>query len=172
MQEDIVPEHLITNKIYLIRNQKVMVDSDLSELYGIETKALNQQVKRNLERFPDDFMFQLTKEEFENLKSQIVTSRWGGRRTMPYVFTEHGVLMLSSVLSSKRAIAVNINIMRVYTKIKDLLSTHKDILLKMEELEKKVTGQDERIEIVFDYLRQFVNDKESPRVKIGYNRKD
>ena len=91
MQEEIVPEHIITIKIYLIRNQKVMVDSDLSELYGVETKVLNQQVKRNIERFPDDFMFQLSKEEFENLKSQIVTSSWGGRRTMPYVFTEHGV---------------------------------------------------------------------------------
>ena len=172
MQEEIIPVHVITNKIYLIRDQKVMIDGDLSELYGIETKRLNEQVKRNIERFPDDFMFQLTKEEFENLKSQFATSSWGGRRKMPYAFTEHGVLMLSSVLSSKRAIAVNINIMRVYTKIKEMLSTHKDLLLKMEELEKKVSGQDDKIEIVFDYLRQFVQNEDTPRVKIGYNRKD
>jgi len=172
MQEEIIPVHVITNKIYLIRDQKVMIDGDLSELYGIETKRLNEQVKRNIERFPDDFMFQLTKEEFENLKSQFATSSWGGRRKMPYAFTEHGVLMLSSVLSSKRAIAVNINIMRVYTKIKEVLSTHKDLLLKMEELEKKVSGQDDKIEIVFDYLRQFVQNEDTPRVKIGYNRKD
>lgn len=104
----IIPNEVLVDKIYNIREHKVMLDSDLATLYGIETKVLNQAVRRNFERFPADFMFQLTKTEFENLKSQFVTSSWGGRRTLPYVFTEHGVLMLSSVLNSKKAIQVNI----------------------------------------------------------------
>jgi hypothetical protein len=124
-----IPEEVIASKIYLIRDTKVMLDSDLAELYQLETRRLNEQVKRNLSRFPDDFMFQLTVEEWQILKSQIATSRWGGRRTTPFVFTEHGVLMLSSVLNSERAIEVNIKIMRVYTKIKEMLLTHKDLLL-------------------------------------------
>lgn len=110
MSKDIIiPQEVIINKIYSIRGQKVMLDSDLAELYGVETKRLNEQVKRNNSRFPDDFMFQLTIQEWENLKSQIATSSWGGRRKLPYAFTEHGVLMLSSVLNSDRAIAVNIH---------------------------------------------------------------
>ena len=116
-QLSVIPDEAVINKIYFIRNEKVMLDSDLAELYGVETKRVNEQVKRNIDRFPEDFMFQLTEIEFENLKSQIATSNWGGRRTLPYAFTEHGVLMLSSVLNSDVAIKVNIHIMRVYTKI-------------------------------------------------------
>ena len=133
----IIPDELVMNKIYLIRGQKVMLDSDLSTLYGVETRRLNEQVNRNRERFPDDFMFQLTRDEFENLMSQIATSSWGGRRKFPYVFTEQGVAMLSSVLNSPTAIEVNIQIIRVFTKMRALLMTHKDILLQLEKIEKK-----------------------------------
>jgi hypothetical protein len=104
----VIPDEIVINKIYHIRSQKVMLDSDLAELYGVETRVLNQAINRNNDRFPEDFMFRLTETEWENLKSQFVISSWGGRRTLPYVFTEHGVLMLSNVLNSKRAIQVNI----------------------------------------------------------------
>lgn len=166
-----IPEQLIVSKIYLIRDKKVMLDNDLAELYQVETKRLNEQVKRNLSRFPEDFMFQLTDTEWENLKSQNATSSWGGRRTAPNVFTEHGVLMLSSVLNSERAIEVNIKIMRVYTKMKEIILTHKDLLLKMEEMEKKVLGQDDKILQIFNYLKQFVETKQTPRKEIGYKKK-
>ena len=117
----LLSEETIANKIYFIRNQKVMLDRDLAILYGIETKVLNQAVKRNMSRFPEDFMFQLTEIEFQNLKSQIVTSSWGGSRKLPSAFTEHGVLMLSSVLKSDKAIQVNIQIMRIFTKVRQML---------------------------------------------------
>ena len=142
-----IPDEIVMDKIYLIRNQKVMLDEDLAELYGIETKRLNEQVARNIDRFPDDFMFRLNEEEFANLKSQFATTRWGGRRNSPYAFTEHGVLMLSSVLKSKQAIQVNIQIMRIYTRIRELLLTHKDILLLVEQVEKKLIKQDQKIEV-------------------------
>ncbi len=167
-QELVVPDEVIADKIFLIREQKVMLDSDLAELYQVETRRLNEQVKRNISRFPEDFMFQLTKEEWENLKSQNATSSWGGRRKLPNVFTEHGVLMLSSVLNSERAIEVNIKVMRVYTKLKELLMTNKDLLLKMQELEDKVSSQDENIQMIFDYLKQFIKEQEQPRKRIGF----
>ena len=169
-KEIVIPEEIIANKIFLIRDKKVMLDSDLAELYQVETKRLNEQIKRNISRFPEDFMFQLTKEEWTNLKSQFATSSWGGRRSNPYVFTEHGVLMLSSVLNSDRAIAVNIKIMRVYTKIKEMLLTHKDLLLKMEEIEKKVSDQDEQIMTIFKYVKKFVMEESMPKQKIGYKK--
>lgn len=118
MNSSTIPDDLISNKIYFIWNFKAMIDSDLSDLYKVKTKRLNEQVKRNLNRFPEDFMFQLTIDEWKILKSQNATSSWGGRRVPPYVFTKHGILMLSSILNSERAIAVNIQIMRVITKIK------------------------------------------------------
>ena len=121
-QISVIPDEAVISKIYFIRNEKVMLDNELAELYGVETRRLNEQVKRNIDRFPEDFMFQLTETEFENLKSQIATSSWGGRRKLPYVFTEHGVLMLSSVLNSDLAIKVNIQIMRVYTEIRNTLA--------------------------------------------------
>lgn len=124
----------IRNLIYVVRGQKVMLDSDLAMLYGVETRALNQAVKRNIERFPQDFMFQLTKEEFENLKSQIVTSSWGGVRKLPYAFTEQGVAMLSSVLKSKRAININVQIMRTFVQIRKLAIEHKDLQEQITEL--------------------------------------
>jgi len=133
--KSIIPDEVVLTKIYNIRNQKVMLDYDLSELYGVETKALKQAVRRNAKRFPRDFMFELTKDEFNNLRSQIVTSKSGGTRYMPMAFTEHGVLMLSSILRSDRAIEMNMQIMRIFTKMKEVLLTHKDILLKMEQME-------------------------------------
>ena len=127
----ILVEEKIVKKIYLIRGKKVMLDFDLSEMYSVETKQLKRQVKRNIERFPEDFMFELTRQEFENLRSQIGTSSWGGTRYMPMSFTEQGVAMLSSVLNSHTAIEVNIQIIRVFSKMRELLLTNKDILLKL-----------------------------------------
>lgn len=163
-----IPEEVIASKIFNLRDLKVMLDSDLAELYQVETKRLNEQVKRNEKRFPTDFMFQLTEDEWDSLKSQNATTRWGGRRTLPYAFTEHGVLMLSSVLNSDRAIAVNIKVIRVYNKLKEILLTHKDLLLKMEELENKVAGQDDKLIQVFNYLKQFIQQQEKPRPQIGF----
>jgi len=167
----VIPDETVINKIYLIRNERVMLDSDLAELYGVETKRLNEQVKRNMDRFPEDFMFQLTEIEFENLKSQIATSSWGGRRTLPYAFTEHGVLMLSSVLNSDLAIKVNIQIVRVYTKIRNMLATHKDLLLKFEQFETRLADHDNKIMLIFEYLKQLekakqqeLEQKERPRI--------
>jgi hypothetical protein len=167
-KETAVPDEVLMNKIYMINDVKVMLDGDLAELYQVETKVLNQAVKRNSERFPEDFMFQLTDEQWKNLKSQNVTSSWGGRRTLPYVFTEQGVAMLSSVLKSSVAINVNIQIIRVFTKMREMLLTHKDLLLEMEEIRKKVSGQDEKIELIFNYLKQFIKEKETPRKPVGY----
>ena len=167
----IIPDEVVMSKIYLVREEKVMLDSDLAELYQVETRRLNEQVKRNWERFPKDFMFQLTHEEWENLKSQNATSSWGGRRKLPYVFTEHGVLMLSSVLNSERAIKVNIQVMRIYTKLRKMLLTHKDLLSKVNELEAKVSNQDKSIKQVFAYLKELIQEKEEPREPIGFKQK-
>lgn len=163
-----IPDEVVVDKIYQIRDQKVMLDEDLAELYGIETKRLNEQVARNPDRFPKDFMFRLTDEEFANLKSQFATSSWGGRRSLPYAFTEHGVLMLSSVLNSRQAIQVNIQIMRIYTRIRELLITHKDLLLLVEQVERKLVKQDQKIETLFAYLNKFLEKEEKPRKAIGY----
>jgi hypothetical protein len=126
-----------------------MLDSDLAELYQVETKVLNQQVKRNIKRFPEDFMFQLTEQEFHNLKSQIVTSSWGGKRKLPYVFTEQGVAMLSGILNSDRAIAVNIQIMRIFTRIRQMLADNTDLRLDIEKIKNKLDNHDKNMEIVF-----------------------
>ena len=134
-----------------------MLGYDLADLYGAKTKVLKQAVRRNMKRFPVDFMFELTKKEFEHLRSQLVTSNSGGMRYMPMAFTEHGVLMLSSVLRSDRAIEMNIQIMRVFIKMKEMLLSHKDILLKVEQIERKVIGQDEKMRLLFDYLKKFVD---------------
>ena len=171
----IIPDELVINKIYLIRGQKVMVDRDLAKLYGVPTKAFNQAVKRNAERFPGDFMFRLTKKEWESLRSQFVTLEIGrGKypKYLPYVFTEQGVSMLSSVLNSETAIRVNIQIIRVFTKMRELLLTHKDILLQLEKMEKKLTRHDEDIALIFEYLKQLLNPPQPPRNKIGFRRKN
>lgn len=166
-----IPDETVISKIYLVRNHKVMIDDDLAELYQVETRRLNERVKRNIVRFPKDFMFQLTKEEWQNLKSQNATSSWGGRRKRPFAFTEHGVLMLSSVLNSDRAIQVNIQIMRIYSKLREILMTNKDILLKLEKLEKSVIRHDQDIRIVFDHLKELLNPKTAPMRKIGFKHK-
>lgn len=167
-KNSIIPDEVVMNKIYFIRDQKVMLDEDLANLYGVETRRLNEQVKRNIDRFPHDFMFQLNDEEFENLKSQNATSSWGGRRKLPYAFTEHGVLILSSVLNSKQAIQVNIQIMRIYTKIREMILAHKDVFIKVEQVEKKLLQQDDKIELLFNYLSKFIEKEEKPRVPIGF----
>jgi phage regulator Rha-like protein len=175
MNEEIsIPQEVILNKIYMIRDQKVMLDRDLAKLYGVETKVLKQAVRRNSSRFPIDFMFVMTKKEMENWRSQIVTSNSDkmGLRYPPFCFTEQGITMLSCVLNSQRAIIVNISIIRTFTKMRELLLTHKDLLLEMEEIQKKVSSQDEKIELIFSYLKQFVKEKESPRVKIGFKTKN
>jgi hypothetical protein len=151
-----IPDEIITSKIYLVRDKKVMLDEDLAELYGVTTGNLNKAVKRNISRFPDDFMFQLKKEEFDILLFQIGISSWGGRRTPPYAFTEQGVAMLSGVLNSERAIKVNIQIMRVFTKVREILMDNMSIRLEIEEIKKKLTNQDKNIELVFSYLDELI----------------
>ena len=170
--ELIVSDEVVISKIYYIRGRKVMLDHDLAELYDVPTKRLNEQVKRNIGRFPADFMFQLTEEEFENLRSQFATSSWGGRRVAPYAFTEHGVLMLSSVLNSEKAISVNIQIMRIYTKMREMLMTNQEILQKLEQLERKVDGHNEDIQLIFSCLKQLLNPPKEPRPRVGFRRKD
>lgn len=171
-KEMLVPDEVLLTKIYLLREQKVMLDKDLAELYGVQTKVLKQAVKRNINRFPSDFMFQLSDHEEKSLRSQIVTSKIGrgGSRYRHMAFTEHGVLMLSSVLNSERAINVNITIMRVFTKMRELLLTHKDLLIEMEEIRKTLTTHDEKIEQVFQYLAQFIKQRgqETGRTMIGF----
>ncbi len=170
--EILLSEELISNKIYFIRNQKVMLDVDLSELYSIETRRLNEQVKRNLSRFPDDFMFQLTENEFQHLKSQFATSSWGGTRKLPYAFTEHGVLMLSSVLKSDKAIQTNIQIMRIFSKVRQMLLDTTDLKIDILQIQKKLENHDKNIELVFSYLDELSEKKENeqPRTKIGYKK--
>ena len=149
-----IPDELVIGKIYLIRGNKVMLDKDLSELYGVTTGNLNKSVKRNIARFPKDFMFQLTQEEFNDLIFQFGISSWGGTRKLPYAFTEQGVAMLSGVLHSLRAIKVNIQIMRIFSRMRTMVEAHKEILLKLEQLAKKDIEQDERIMLIFEYLKQ------------------
>lgn len=149
---DFVKQNIIEKKVFLIRDLNVMLDKDLAELYGVETKYLTRQVRRNIERFPEDFMFRLTEKEF--LRCQIVTSSWGGRRYLPYAFTEQGVAMLSSVLKSKRAIQVNIGIMRVFVNIRKLVSANKGILNKLNQLEYKIHSHDKKIKTIFEVIHR------------------
>ena len=165
----LVPLEVIEKKILLINGKKVMMDSDLAALYGVETKMLVRAVKRNLERFPDDFMVQLTKEEFDKLRYHFGTSRLGGRRYLPYAFTENGVAMLSSILNSPKAIQVNIQIMRTFTKLREMIASHKDLTKKLNELEKKYDGQ---FQIVFEAIRQLIEVEESPKRKIGFTARE
>lgn len=170
-----VADEVIISKIYFIRGQKVMLDRDLAELYDVTTGNLNKAVKRNLKRFPDDFMFQLTEAAFKNLIFHFGISSWGGTRKMPYAFTEQGVAMLSSVLNSDRAIEVNIRIIRIFTKLREMLLTHKDILLKLEKIEKELVQQgsrttknEEDIEMIFTALKKLLNPPNPPREPIGF----
>jgi len=163
---EIIPIERIQNSIYLIRKQKAMLDKDLAALYGVETKALIQAVKRNIERFPSDFMYQLTDKEVVILRSQIVTSSWGGRRYNPYVFTEQGVAMLSSVLKSKRAVAVNIAIMRTFVKLRQILATNDLLRRKIESMERKY---DEQFQQVFAVLKNMQTEETKPKRQIGFH---
>ena len=167
------PAHALTasieTHIFLIRGQKVMIDSDLADLYRVPTKVFNQAVKRNIKRFPKDFMFQLSRNETEILRSQSVTSSWGGRRTLPYAFTEQGVAMLSSVLNSERAVQVNIAIMRAFVKLREILTTHRELAEKIEELEKRYRQHDVKIQTIFDAIRQLLETPAvPPRRRIGF----
>jgi len=157
---------MIDHAIYLIRGHKVLLSTHLAELYGVETRVLVQAVKRNMDRFPEDFMFQLTEKEFANLKSQIVISSWGGsRRAKPYAFTEQGVAMLSSVLNSKRAVYVNIEIMRAFVRLRQILSTHKDLERRFDALEERYDSQ---FKVVFDAIRALMEPAEKPKKQIGF----
>ncbi len=169
----------IQSKIFVIRGKKVLIDRHLAELYGVPTKVLNQAVKRNIKRFPLDFVFELTEEEIHNLRSQIVTSSWGGLRYKPYAFTENGVAMLSSVLNSERAIQVNIQIMRVFTKLREMLSTHEELKKKFEEWEKKydtrLNKMDGRVQTVleaFEEIKRLLNPSTNNKKRIGFIQED
>ena len=164
---EIIAQDVIEQKIFLIKGQKVMLDRDLAVLYGVETKILNKAVRRNIERFPRDFMFQLTKDEFDNLKFQFGTSSWGGTRKLPLVFTENGGAMLSSVLNSKRAIQVNIQIMRTFTKIRTMLASNAQLARKLKALEKKY---DEQFAVVFEAIYKLMAPPEKEQRKIGFKR--
>lgn len=170
-----IPDEIIMQKIYLLRGQKVMLDKDLAELYNVDTKQLKRAVRRNITRFPEDFMFELDNKEFNNLRSQFGTSSWGGIRYAPMAFTEHGVLMLASVLQSERAVQINIQIVRIFTKMREMLATHKDILQKLEEIERKYIDHDQKIMLIFEYLKQLEQIKHQelerkPPVVKGYKK--
>jgi len=173
--EMMIPEEVIMSKIYIIRGVKVMLDRDLAKLYEVETRVLNQAVRRNEKRFPQDFMFQMSNAELEDWKSQIVISNSEkmGLRKPPLAFTEQGVAMLSSVLNSDRAIKVNIQIIRVFTKMRQLIETHSEILRKLEQIEKKDIEQDQHILLIFEYLRQLEQsrqqqEQQAQRKRIGF----
>ncbi|MCA9405649.1 MAG: ORF6N domain-containing protein [Candidatus Omnitrophica bacterium] len=161
----LIPQKFIENKILVILDQKVMLDKDLAELYAVETKYLTRQVRRNKERFPEDFLLILTQEEFTNLKCHFGTSSWGGTRKPPMAFTEHGILMLSSVLKSPRAIQVNIEIMRIFTKLRKMTNSHKELKKKIETMEQKY---DYQFKIVFDAIKKLLDPPAEPKKPIGF----
>ncbi len=163
-----VSEEIILEKIYVIRGQKVMLDRDLAEMYGVEVKRLNEAVKRNAIRFPEDFMFQLAQNEWRDLKSQIATSSWGGARKAPSAFTEQGGAMLSSVLNSETAIQVNIQIIRLFTKMKQLILDNKDLWMKIEKIEQHLLKNDGEIQTIFAYLKKLLIPENKPRNPIGF----
>ncbi len=162
---NIILKEIIENKILLIRGQKVMLDFHLAQLYEVETKGLKRAVRRNKNRFPEDFAFQVSKEEWQNLRRQFGTSSWGGIRYAPYAFTEQGVAMLSSVLNSERSVRVNVEIMRTFVRLREILVANKDVAHKLEELEKKYDAQ---FKIVFDAIRQLMLPPEKPKRPIGF----
>jgi len=165
-----LPDESIMSKIWFVRNEKVMLDSDLAELYEVDTKVLKQAVRRNLDIFPEHFMFELTENEFRNLRSQTVTSSWGGHRYLPFAFTEHGVLQLASVLKSKRAKKMSIRIIEVFVKMRQMLTDNLTLKLDIEEIKKKLVNQDKNIELVFNYLDELMEKQKNPipRKQIGF----
>jgi len=173
--EFIIPEEVIFSKIYFIRGQKVMIDRDLAELYGVKTKRLKEAVKRNIARFPDDFMFEMTKEEFENWRTQFATSKSDvmGLRYAPFCFSEQGLTMLSCVLNSYRAIDVNIRIIRVFTRLRDAIVNHKELANELEKIRQKLSDHENNFLLVFEYLKQFEQSKQQQleqanRKRIGF----
>jgi hypothetical protein len=169
----IVPDEIVMSKILLIRGKKVMIDKDLAELYGVPTKRLNEQVKRNIKRFPEDFMFQLTEDEKEEVVAKcdhLKTLKYSP--VLPNVFTEYGAVMLASVLNSERAVEVNIQIVRIFTQMREMVLTNQEILLKLEQMESKVNGHDEDILLIFGYLKKLLNPPGEPRPRVGFRRKD
>jgi phage regulator Rha-like protein len=168
----IVPVERIESRILLIRGHKVMLDSDLAELYGVTTKRLNEQVKRNKERFPADFMFHLASHEIKNLRSQFATSnpRRGGRRYRPYAFTEHGAIMAAAVLNTHRAVEVSVYVVRAFVKLREMLRAHKELARKLAELEKRIEGHDEEIMALFEAIRQLMEPPEKSPKRIGFHR--
>lgn len=172
--ESRLTDELVIHKIYFIRGQKVMIDTDLADLYGVPTKRLNEQVKRNIQRFPKDFMFQLTQDEKKWLiQKNSDLNKLKFSSNLPLAFTEHGAVMLASILNSQRAMEVNIQLVRVFIKMRELILSHKDLLIEMEEIRKKVANQDDKIELVFDYLTQFIAQQEQPNIResIGFKPK-
>jgi hypothetical protein len=166
--DDLVPSEVIQSKVHLIRKEKVLLDKDLAQMYDVETRVLKQAVRRNIDRFPEDFMFELNDKEFERLKSQIDGKSWGGTRYAPMAFTEQGVAMLSSVLKSKQAIEVNIQIMRVFVKMRKWSENYADLLKKIEQLEEHKTEQDQNIAHIYDLLKELIIQEEKEKPKIGF----
>ncbi|NQX37940.1 ORF6N domain-containing protein [Pedobacter steynii] len=165
----VVPDEVVLSKIYFLRNQKVMLDRDLAELYDVKPIRLREQVKRNKDRFPENFMFQLTEEEVNNMVSQnAIPSKQALGGAFPYVFTEHGVLMLSNVLKSERALQMSIRIIEIFVKLRETLLLHKDVALLVDQVEKRMGKQDDKIELLFSYLSQFMEKEEEPRKSIGF----
>ena len=172
VDKGLVPIELIQSKIVVLRDEKVMLDKDLAELYSVETKQLKRAVRRNIDRFPADFMFELTREEYNSLRSHFGTSSWGGTRYLPMAFTEQGVAMLSSVLNSKRAIEVNIAIMRVFVQLRKITSSQKQLARKFQEIEARLEDHDESIQAIFEAIQQLMTPPEKPRKRIGFEVKE
>jgi len=170
MENQLIPDEIIMNQIYYIRGEKIIIDKDLAELYNVTTGNLNKAVARNLKRFPEDFMFRLTEEEFKNLLFQNGIASWGGTRLAPYAFTEQGVAMLSGILSSDRAIHVNIQIMRIFTRIRQMFSDNTELRIEIDKIKTQLDNHDKNIEVVFKYLDELIDKKEKPnvRIRIGY----
>ena len=175
VQSIAIPDEVVISKIYIVRGIKIMLDRDLADLYGVETKVLKQSVKRNLSRFPKDFMFEMSEREFSDWRKEFVTTPEDkkGLRYAPYCFTEQGVAMLSSILKSERAIQMNIQIIRIFTRMRELVTTHQEILQKLEHLEKNDIEQDDKLRLIFEYLKQLEQTKQQKseqksRPKIGF----
>ena len=173
-QNFVIPSKLIDHQIFLIRGEKVMLDFHLAELYGVETKTLNKAVSRNLNRFPEDFMFQLTSEEWNSLRFQIGTSKGGrgGRRYLPFAFTEHGTIMLASVLNTSRAVEASLYVVRAFVRLREVLTSHKDLAQKLKELESKYEGHDEQIKDIIEAINQLLLPPEKPKPQIGFQVKE
>jgi hypothetical protein len=168
----IIPDETIISKIYQLRNKSVMLDRDLAELYDVNAYRLREQVKRNINRFPENFMFQLTEKEVEFMVSQnAIPSKQHLGGYLPYAFTEHGVLQLSNVLKSERANLISIKIIELFVKMREMLMTHKDILMQLEEMRKSIAGQEDRVDLIYNYLVQFIDKQKKPRTEIGFKSK-